>query len=481
MGACGRHRVVGSNAVHASGVRIWTPVVGPLTPRAVGVGVLVCVLLALGGVTGVAAAQTSPAASLVEVRHDPSGRVIAAVTASAPALLAPTSVTVLVDGLPRAARVTPLAGRPNTASIEVSVPPLPMGRHEITIRLAQPGAPLLIGGGFEVENAGMLRLVVTPGSERTAPIDLRAESTVALGALDLRYFVDGLGVEAMGPGRAQIDPWRRTPGAKDVEVQALSDGRLVASARAMVTVPALDPVLEVEQSTVPGGVVLTVRANAQTPEGPSVVVRDGQRVLLRTQELVSRVVADSYRTVTVELRGNDSLVRAQEVKTGAPGASNAAPVSPWLLGVLAAGLATVALVMAGRRSRFRNAAVLAALAPVTGSAPASTAPAVPLWPVALGELPRVIIRGPNGVVRRVPVPTDSVVTIGSSGSCDIQLDDPSLRPVHGRLTPFAEGHFVLQAVGVDEDGLGAGARGPHVLVVRPHEEVQVGRYVLVIE
>ncbi|MFN8637957.1 MAG: FHA domain-containing protein [Dehalococcoidia bacterium] len=189
------------------------------------------------------------------------------------------------------------------------------------------------------------------------------------------------------------------------------------------------------------------------------------------------------RTITVELRSGSQPVRTELVATKAttaPAASGLHMPSRNVLLVMAAALVVLAVLLARRQARFRNSAVLAALAPNRPAPrPVSEYAPVQLLPVSLAQLPRLVIRGPHGVVRRVPVPTDSAVTIGSSGSCDIHLDDDSLRPVHGRLTPFADGHFVLQAIGADGD---MPARcSSEMLIVRPRDEVHVGSYVLVIE
>lgn len=96
----------------------------------------------------------------------------------------------------------------------------------------------------------------------------------------------------------------------------------------------------------------------------------------------------------------------------------------------------------------------------------------------LPVLPRLVIRDPSGQVRRVPVPPDVAFSIGSNSACDVVLEDESVRPLHGLLTPFQEGHYVLQALGLPETGVDG---PPSMLVVRPGEEVKVGRHVLVIE
>lgn len=449
--------------------------------RAASVTALLGVAIVLGGAPASAAAQVGPSVTVLRLAHDPHGRIVAAVRTSDGALLAPASVTVLVDGVPRAARVTPALDTPGATAIEVGVPPLPIGSHTVVIRLAQGPLAVVIERAVDVDNAGLLRLTVTQPAEPRQPIEVRTETMLPTGALDLRYLLDGASMDAVGAGRVQIDPWRSAPGAKTVEVQAFADARLVASARVDVEVPALEPALAVEQAGVRGGTQLTVRANVQAATVPTVLVRDGPQVLLRTQETVARVMVPPGSRVSVEVVSGEAVVLAQGVTTAST-ASGGWGFGRTTLLVLTVGLAAGALVFA-RVSMRRNSAVLAALAPAPPPRRASSAP-TQLWPVALGHLPRLIVRGPDGVVRRLPVPTDSAVTIGSGDGCDIRLDDASLRPIHGRLTPFADGHFVLQSMGLEGEGLdleGEGGGDGGMVIVRPREEVHVGRYVLVIE
>lgn len=57
----------------------------------------------------------------------------------------------------------------------------------------------------------------------------------------------------------------------------------------------------------------------------------------------------------------------------------------------------------------------------------------------------ILVRHPDGAESRLPV-SMKPVTIGSWEKCDIPLDDPSIRPVHVRVAPQADGEFRIHGL-----------------------------------
>ena len=374
-------------------------------------------------------------------------------------------------------------------TLEVSVPPLAQGVHDVTVQLGQRGGRgVTLTGRIEVDNTGLLRLNVVNKGGPASAIAVTAEpasSSAAPKQLEVRYAVDGAAVHGAGSGPLQIDPWRRSPGPAVIEASAYVDGQLLATASTTVTIPRLEPLFAVETAAASGGTQVTVRGNTQGARAPTIVVREGRQVLLRTTEPLGRVVVPTGRQVVAELLEGDRVVQSKQLTAEASGAYSMPSVG--LLSVLAAGLVGAAVVLARKQMRFQNVAVMEALrpAPRRRQAPRPNALAEPapsrgvaVTVTPLPVLPRLVIREPSGQVRRVPVPPDVAFSIGSNAACDVVLEDESVRPLHGLLTPFQEGHYVLQALGLPETGVDG---PPSMLVVRPGEEVKVGHHVLVIE
>lgn len=370
-------------------------------------------------------------------------------------------------------------------TLEVSVPPLAQGVHDVIVQLGQRGGRgVTLTGRIEVDNTGLLRLNVASKGPASA-IAVTAESSGAAKQLEVRYAVDGAAVHGSGSGPLQIDPWRRSPGPAVIDASAYVDGQLLATASTTVTIPRLEPLFAVETAAASGGTQVTVRGNTQGPRAPTIVVREGRQILLRTTESVGRVVVPTGRQVVAELLEGDRVVQSKQLTAEASGTYSVPSMG--LLSVLAAGLVGAAVMLARKQMRFQNVAVMEALRPaprkrqaprpnVLAEAPSARGVAVTVTPLPV--LPRLVIREPSGQVRRVPVPPDVAFSIGSNSACDVVLEDASVRPLHGLLTPFQEGHYVLQALGLPETGVDG---PPSMLVVRPGEEVKVGSHVLVIE
>ncbi len=372
-------------------------------------------------------------------------------------------------------------------SVEVSVPPLPQGVHDVLVQLGQPrgGRGVTLSGRIEVDNTGLLRLAAASRNGPTGAITVSAESSLPRNQMELRYSIDGAAVQTPGNGPFQIDPWRRTPGVAVVEASAYADGQLLATASTIVTIPALEQQFKVETARASGGTQVTVLANTQSARPPTIVVREGRQVLLRTNEPQGRVVVPTGRAVIAELLEGDRVLASQALTAEASDAMSLPSIG--LLTMLAAMLVGAAVVLARRQMRFTNIAVLQALSPAPRRRPVVQPPVLPepgpargvaVTVTPLPVLPRLVIREPGGQVRRLPLPPDVAFSIGSNVACDVCLEDEFVRPLHGLLTPFQEGHFVLQALGLPESGVDG---PPSMLVVRPGEEVKVGRHVLVIE
>ncbi|MFN8637958.1 MAG: hypothetical protein U0360_00515 [Dehalococcoidia bacterium] len=184
------------------------------------------VLLLLGGAlaqraTGIAAAQAGPAASVIEARHDPAGRIVVEIATSDAALVA-GGVTALVDGVPRTAKALPSTA-PGRAGLEVSVPPLALGHHEVSLRLGKAAAPLTLATGIEVVNEGLLRLAVAAPPDPTAVLDVRAEVEGATAGLDVRFFLDGAPIALVRPSACDRRPM--APGTRHEAPRGARDHR----------------------------------------------------------------------------------------------------------------------------------------------------------------------------------------------------------------------------------------------------------------
>lgn len=62
-----------------------------------------------------------------------------------------------------------------------------------------------------------------------------------------------------------------------------------------------------------------------------------------------------------------------------------------------------------------------------------------------GDRGMILVRHPDGAESRLPV-SKKPVTIGSWEQCDIPLDDQSIRPVHVRVAPQADGEFRIHGL-----------------------------------
>jgi hypothetical protein len=242
-----------------------------------------------------------------------------------------------------------------------------------------------------------------------------------------------------------------------------------------ITIPELEPVLDVARGSDGSEARLTISGRVQSPDGQSIAVRaDGEELLLSHEPLV-QVSVPRGSEVTVELLDGERVIAVEELTI--EGSGGDFPVALVVAGMAAMLAAASAMAYRRKRALDPSSAVSRALQP----APAEWA-TPPIAPAILaGELKTsVIVSDPDGRTRRIVVRRDAALTIGTSPTCDIRLADEGVRAVHGTLTACNDGQFELQPVGVEASGE-TGAAQPGGLRVRPGEPVRIGRHVLVIE
>ena len=95
----------------------------------------------------------------------------------------------------------------------------------------------------------------------------------------------------------------------------------------------------------------------------------------------------------------------------------------------------------GASRRVLDPANAATPAPAAAVEPAAEQPEAP----GPGSRGMILVRHPDGAESRLPVSVKPV-TIGSWEQCDIPLDDQSIRPVHVRIAPQADGEFRIHGL-----------------------------------
>lgn len=95
----------------------------------------------------------------------------------------------------------------------------------------------------------------------------------------------------------------------------------------------------------------------------------------------------------------------------------------------------------GPSRRVLDPANAATPAPAAAVEPAAEQPEAP----GPGSRGMILVRHPDGAESRLPVSVKPV-TIGSWEQCDIPLDDQSIRPVHVRIAPQADGEFRIHGL-----------------------------------
>lgn len=361
------------------------------------------------------------------------------------------------------------------STIEITVPPLPVGEHTLTLRSGtdknDPGAT----SRFEVRNEGLLRLeVITPAAD-DALIAVEASAPVPLKTLSLEADIDGEPVLLSEPDRILLDPWSYRPGLVRVRLRASVDGLPAAEAEVDVSIPRLDPVLDLDRGEAGTGPELVIAGRAQG-HGPTTitVAVNGQDLLTTTEQRV-RVSLPESGDVTVQLLRGGAPVLSQSfaIEARTAGGVN------WPLWLLVAGMAGLAaLAAAVRRARGKRLVLLpiasrpSVARDLVHRAPAENRPQSSMT---------VVVRGSDGRERRRIVIGARPLTIGSSTECDIVLEGDSIRPIHASLVSRGDGEFQLHAIASSPGRLGRGADQDQWVLVHAGEEVRLGDQILVIE
>lgn len=256
-------------------------------------------------------------------------------------------------------------------TLTLTSPPLPLGEHQIRIA-SDTGAERV--ATFEVVNDGLLTASVTAGAEPADPISVQVTSLAGLELLEVSATLDGVAVELGADGSAMLDPWALAPGNLNLEVTASVDGALAGSTAQTVRVPALTPLLTVDQSD---DQALTATLFAQPGTADTLVATiDGVTV---AESAAGSLIVDRPETgtLTFEARSLGQAVASEQVSATEvvvppvvdPPVDNAESgssiwTSPTML-LIPAALILVAFVL-GRRKWPRAAGVPAVDAPQVG-------------------------------------------------------------------------------------------------------------------
>lgn len=366
----------------------------------------------------------------------------------------------------------------STGSVTVSVPPLSVGDHVVSVTADLDGDIVTTGGSFAVTNANLLTLEFRELPDPGDPIVLELNATPSTRVYDFEATAAGQRLETRGgePVEIVVNPWDFAPGSLTVSVDALARGGVAATSELAVPVPALEPELSVREL---GDGTFEVRALVQADPDARLIVSDstGEIASARSGETVRVSLPDDV--ISLELLSGDGVALIErtigEVAVAPLPEAEADTGSAVLLLVLLAGAAIAAvifIVVRRRRESRRPQATLPPMRQRHGVAPA------PAEENGQGRM-AIIVRDSNGEERRYEL-GPGPVTIGRSSQCDIVLDDEAAQPVHARLSRLVNGDFRVHLLGAARPELG-GARARDLwLVARPGEELEIGHHVLTV-
>lgn len=355
-----------------------------------------------------------------------------------------------------------------TDLVQVVTRPFAIGTHTADIFATVLGQRLEARSEFTVVNEGFVQIISVESAEPGDPITVIASTLVDPALVRLEASA-GEQTLAIGNGTSlTIDPWRFDPGPLSVDIRAFVSAGLAGNATVELTVPTLSPIFTIEQ-TAPES--LTVRRRVQGSVQSTIAIRAGDQELASTSnnELVFELPRGSG-DLTVELLDANGSVLATESIAGLPALEPSAGL-PWM--PIAAAVAVIgAVVLLWRRRPDKTSQ----LAPLRVRAPRRVAPQTPPRDIELGSLTVIDPDGGERTYRIGPRP----LTIGSSPTCDIVLDDPDIRSTHARISASPGGEFRIH-------GLSSG-NAPYQqqqldewLIVSAGEEVAIASFIVRME
>ena len=370
----------------------------------------------------------------------------------------------------------------STGSVTVSVPPLSVGEHSVSVTANLDGDIVTAGGSFAVTNAGLLTLSLGALPDPGEPIVLELNATPSTRVYDFEATAAGQRLEARAgePVEIVVNPWDFAPGSLTVSVDALARGGVAATSELAVPVPALDPELRVREL---GDGTIELRALVQADPDARLIVSDstGEIASARSGEVIRVSLAGDVISLAL-LSGDGAALIERTIGEPAVAPLQAAEESAGSALVLlvllaAAAIGAVALiVLRRRRDDRRRQAVLPPMRRRHSATPASaTAPAEENGEGRMA----IIVRDSNGNERRYDL-GPGPVTIGRSSQCDIVIDDDAAQPVHARLSRLVNGDFRVHLLGASRPELGGARERDLWLVARPGEELEIGRHVLTV-
>ena len=309
------------------------------------------------------------------------------------------------------AAIASLGAQPNTAvrTLRVSVPALPLGEHELTVRAGANDAGIDSRSTFDVSNEGLLSAYVAESPADGGTLTVQLSALTGLDALSVVVTANGRTLTVDGDaGRIIIDPWTFDPGPLRLDVEAWVDGQLAAVTEASVAIPALAPELELQLNDPAAPTELAASWRVQGA-GPSVLVVSIAGVeVARTTERQIRIpltARDAGGEIVAHLEASDGGILATRSLSALPAlpavSASAAPgstsggVSPAI--VVAASVAAM-LALGVLLWRFRGRSGGDGSAPAPRSGPRLAWRSALAWPRRLA--PRVpSLRQSDAVVR----------------------------------------------------------------------------------
>ena len=283
-------------------------------------------------------------------------------------------------------------------TLAITTPALAAGSHELNVS-SETGATH--SASFEVTNEGLLTITATPGAEPSAPISVAVHSAMPLSAFQVSASLGGEPLTLGPDDTASIDPWSFEAGTDSFEVSLAVDGALAGSATQVVTVPALDPVLTVDQS---GEETLVATLLAQPGTADTLVALVDGVLVAEDVSGTLAVARPESGSLTFDARLAGVTIASEQVSAtdvvAPPAPTDPVATDPAVSGnasdpiwtsptVIAGALAVVAVLLLLARRRSREPAVAAknpwvtapaaeiAHEPKLGEAPLAPAPEAP--------------------------------------------------------------------------------------------------------
>lgn len=166
-----------------------------------------------------------------------------------------------------------------TFTVDIAVPPLPLGEHALTVRSRTESGAAEASFVFNVSNEGLVTARVLAPAEPGDLIAIELQGAVPLNNLSMQAFARGEQLAFAAADRILVDPWAFEPGYVAIRIAASVSGQPAAQLTVAATIPALAPMLEVERDDRGETAELVVTGRAQGAEPPTIsVIVDGEEI-----------------------------------------------------------------------------------------------------------------------------------------------------------------------------------------------------------